>query len=115
MRQTCRKWLPQLGSPACFGTIPIEMSKSRAMNVLSLSSGLGWSTPMGVLRTSIMAYGKFHLEGRLKILILFRLHHMVHFVEGPTRWDPVCYGTGSLPHLDVLTSVSRAERNYFCG
>ena len=70
---------------------------------------------MGVLQTLIMACGEFHLEGRLIILIPFRLHHMVHFVEGPTRWDPVCYGTGSLPHLDVLTSVSRAERNYFCG
>jgi hypothetical protein len=40
---------------------------------------------------------------------------MVHFVEGPTRWDPVCYATGSLPHIDVRVSVARAERNYFCG
>jgi len=43
------------------------------------------------------------------------LHHMVHFVEGPTRWDPVCYKTGSLPHVDVLLSVTKAERSYFCG
>jgi hypothetical protein len=40
---------------------------------------------------------------------------MVHFVEGPTRWDPVCYNTGSLPHVAVRASVARAERYYFCG
>jgi hypothetical protein len=40
---------------------------------------------------------------------------MVHFVEGPTRWDPVCYNSGSLPHVAVQASVTRAERNYFCG
>jgi hypothetical protein len=39
---------------------------------------------------------------------------MVHFVEGPTRWDPVCR-TGSLPHLDLMLSTAKAERNYFCG
>jgi hypothetical protein len=85
------------------------------MNVLSSSSGLDWSIPMAVLRTLIMACGKFHLKGRLIILILFRLHHMLQFVEGPARWDPVCYKTGSLPHVDVLLSVTKAERTYFCG
>jgi hypothetical protein len=40
---------------------------------------------------------------------------MVHFVEGPTRWEPVCNGRISLPYARINLSPARAERNYFCG
>lgn len=43
------------------------------------------------------------------------LHHMVHFVEGPTRWDPTCYGHLSLPHYSVKTNANRAERWFSSG
>jgi hypothetical protein len=40
---------------------------------------------------------------------------MVHFTEGPTRWDAVCYNKISLPHAGVFTTVQKAERYFTSG
>jgi hypothetical protein len=43
------------------------------------------------------------------------LHHMVHFAQGPTRWDAVCYKGFSLPHVAVFMGVGSAERYFSSG
>lgn len=43
------------------------------------------------------------------------LHHMVHFVSGPGRWDPTCYGKRSLPHFNVNVSPGGSERYFSSG
>jgi hypothetical protein len=43
------------------------------------------------------------------------LHHMVHFTAGPSRWDPVCYNSLSLPHVAVKLAPSSAERYFSSG
>jgi hypothetical protein len=44
------------------------------------------------------------------------LHHMVHFLKGPGRWDPTCYGRPfSLPHFDVGATPQSAERYFSSG
>lgn len=44
-----------------------------------------------------------------------RLHHMVHFTAGPTRWDPVCYNKISLPFGPVKLNPDGAERYFTSG
>jgi hypothetical protein len=45
-----------------------------------------------------------------------RLHHMVHFTSGDTRWDPTGYDTTlCVPHLAVLTTSSNTERYFTSG
>jgi hypothetical protein len=43
------------------------------------------------------------------------LHHMINLVEGPTRWDPTCYGHLALPHYSVQSSAGRSERWFSSG
>ncbi|KAE9986781.1 hypothetical protein EG328_004799 [Venturia inaequalis] len=43
------------------------------------------------------------------------LHHMVHITIGSGRWDPTCYGSRSLPHVDVGASPSNSERYFSSG
>jgi hypothetical protein len=43
------------------------------------------------------------------------LHHMINLVEGPTRWDPTCYGHMALPHFSVQSSASKSERWFSSG
>jgi hypothetical protein len=43
------------------------------------------------------------------------LHHMVHFTQGPSRWDAVCYNSMSLPHTAVFMRPASAERYFSSG
>jgi len=43
------------------------------------------------------------------------LHHMVQLTIGPGRWDPTCYGSPSLPHIDVNSSPQASERYFSSG
>jgi hypothetical protein len=40
---------------------------------------------------------------------------MVHFATGPTKWDPVCWGKMSLPHLKISQKPATAERFFASG
>jgi hypothetical protein len=40
---------------------------------------------------------------------------MVHFLKGPGRWDPTCYGWPSLPHVDVGANPMNSERYFSSG
>ncbi|QDS72079.1 hypothetical protein FKW77_003155 [Venturia effusa] len=43
------------------------------------------------------------------------LHHMVHFLSGPGRWDPTCLNSPSLPHFDVGQTPGSSERYFSSG
>ncbi|KAF2666114.1 hypothetical protein BT63DRAFT_416527 [Microthyrium microscopicum] len=45
------------------------------------------------------------------------LHHMVHFNQGPTRWDPVAwdYGMACIPFYPTMNSPTKSERFYTAG
>lgn len=56
-------------------------------------------------------------KGTRSALIIFRLHHMVHFNSGPTRWDATGWDYGILcaPFLGVMNRVVSSERFYTSG